>query len=75
MKLFDCASVGFLLVLSANMLIIFFLAFFNGYECLVAVDRFGEARLEAVLFPLWFIMGTVTLARMVRKSMSGGKRN
>ncbi len=68
MKIFDCFAVGFLLVLAVNMGIVFFLAFFNGGECLVIVDTFGEQWVEAVLFPIWIVMGIVTAVRLVRRT-------
>ena len=67
MKLFDCASVGFLLVLSVNMVIILFRAFFNNYECMVTVNNYGEAVFEIVIFPVWLIMGSITLVRMAKR--------
>lgn len=66
MKLFDCLSIGFLLALSINLLIIFFLAFFNGYEWGVIVNDYGEAIFEAIVFPIWVIMGSITLIRLLR---------
>lgn len=68
MKIFDCLSVGFLLALSLNMVIVFFLAFFNGEGvCIVHVNDFHEANAEAIIFPIWFIMGSITFVRMIRK--------
>jgi len=68
LKLFDCLSIGFLLVLSVNTVIIFYLAFLNDYVCLVNVNTFREGYIEAVLFPLWVVMGIVTFVRMIKRS-------
>ncbi len=68
MKVFDCFAVGLTLALAVNMVIVFFLAFLNGGECLVTVNTFGEQWVEAVLFPVWVIMGTVTLIRLTRQA-------
>jgi len=68
MKVFDFVSVGFLLVIAVNMVIVFFLAFFNGGECLVTINTFGEQWVEVVLFPIWIIMGTVAFIRLIRQA-------
>lgn len=67
-KLFDFLAVGFTLVLAINMVIVFFLALFNGGEYLVTINRFGEQWIEAVLFPLWIGVGVITLIRLTRRS-------
>lgn len=71
MKVFDCLAVGFLLVLAVNMVVVFFLAFLNGGEYLVIVDKFGEQWIEAVLFPIWIIMGVVTAFRLIKRQERG----
>jgi len=55
-------------VLSVNTVIIFYLAFLNDYVCLVNVNTFREGYIEAVLFPLWVVMGIVTFVRMIKRS-------
>ena len=65
-KIFEIISVGLLLALSLNLLIIFFPAYFSGLPVLVNINAFSEAHIEAVLFPIWFVMGVVTIVRMVK---------
>ena len=66
-RLFDALSVGFLLALSLNLLIIFFISYISGQPAVVSVNTFTEGYIEAVLFPIWFLMGTVTLVRLARR--------
>ena len=67
MKTFDIFAVGVLLAMSANLLGIFFSALIlGGGECVVTINEYGEALPEAILFPLWFITGIITLVRMIK---------
>ena len=66
MKVFDFLSIGFLLGLSINLVGIFFFASFNGGQAQVTVNTFGEQGVEAVLFPIFIIMGIITLLRAGR---------
>ena len=65
MKIFDIFAVGVLLAMSANLLVIFFSALFLG-ECVVTVNGYGEALPEAIIFPLWFAAGVITMFRMIK---------
>ena len=66
-KLFETISIGCLLALSINLLIIFFLGYISEQPVLVHINTFSEGHIEAVLFPLWLIMGVITLVRMIRR--------
>jgi hypothetical protein len=68
MKLFDFAAIGLNVGLALNMTIAFFLAYFNGGEVLITINRFGEQRVEAILFPVIILMGVITLIRRTRGS-------
>jgi len=71
MKLFDFISVLILWSLSVVLALTFFAAFFNGGEITVRINSYGEAVSEAIVIPVFIIMGTVTLARMLRKAKGG----
>lgn len=62
--IFNFLALGFCLGLAINLAIIFFLAFFNGGQVLVTVNTFGEQWVEAVLFPIFIIMGVFSLIRL-----------
>jgi len=68
MKLFELFSVGLLLSLAIHTIIMFFLAFFNGDKVLMTINDYGEKWIEAVLFPIFIVMGTVTLIRIARRT-------
>jgi len=64
--IFDCFSVGMLLALSANLLGIFFSAHASeNKSCLVTINDYNEAKIESVLFPIFFIMGVITMIRLM----------
>lgn len=70
-RIFNFLALGFCLSLAINLVMIFFLAFFNGGEVLVTFNTFGEQWVEAVLFPVWIVMGVVMLVRLGRKLDEG----
>ena len=68
-KIWDCLAVAWLLVLSTS-LVATFLVNYWGKGLPVAnftFNDYGEAGLEAIVFPIWIVMGLVTLVRMMRK--------
>ena len=67
MKIFDAIAVGFLLALSVNLTIIFFLAAAGSGVVLVTVNTCDEQAIETILFPLWTIMGIVVFVRTLRR--------
>ena len=62
-KVFDYLAIGFTLSLAINLVIIFFVASLNGGKVLVLSNQFGEQSIELVLFPIWIVMGLITLIR------------
>lgn len=66
MKIFDIFAVAGLLAVYITLMITFFGAFFNGYGCVININRYGEAWIEAVLLPIWFIAGIITFVRLLR---------
>ncbi len=71
MKIFDFLASGFNLGLAVGFVVIFFFAFFNGAGVLITINDFGEQWIEAVLFPIWIVMGIITLIRLGRKIRRG----
>ena len=67
MKIFDLLAVALIMSLALNSAIIFFLGFFNDGKVTVYINLFGEQWIEAILFPIWIIMGIVTLIRLGKK--------
>ena len=49
--------IGWLLVLGANLIGIFFTAYFTGQPVVVTIDTFGEHNIEVVVFPVWLALG------------------
>lgn len=65
---FKCLSVGLLLALAVNMLVIFYMALLSGdNQVLVTINDFSEAKIEAVLFPLILISGIFTLIMLIKE--------
>ena len=64
MRIFDFLATGFILCLAVNLVIVFFLALLNGGEARIVINQFGEQWVEAVLFPVFIVMGVVTLIRL-----------
>jgi len=67
MKLFDFLAMGFCLGLAINLTIIFFIALFNEGGVLVLIDQFYEKEIEMIAFPIFIVMGIITLIRMGRR--------
>lgn len=65
-RIFDFLALGFLLALSINLVGMFFVAFFNGGSVLMVIDRYGEQNVEAILFPIFIVMGIISLIRLGR---------
>jgi len=65
-KIFDTMAMRFNLGLAINLVIIFFLARANGSRLMVTTDTFHEQGIEAIVFPIWIIMGIITAYRMTR---------
>ncbi len=66
---FEVCSVGVMVGLSAVLLLVFVAAYLDpGKEVLLMIDAYNEANVEAVVLPIWFACGVVTLVRMVRRT-------
>ena len=68
-EIWDCLAVAWLLILSTSLVANFLWNYWGGG---LPVGRFtfndyGEAGLESIVFPIWILMGLVTLIRMLRK--------
>lgn len=66
-KLFETISIGGLLALSLNLIIIFSLGYITGRPVLIHINAFTEGHIEAILFPVFFIIGVITLIRMIKR--------
>ena len=61
----ELIGLGFSIGYAVNLVIIFYLAYFNpGRSVLVGVDRFGEAGIEAVLFPVSIVTAIIAWFRL-----------
>lgn len=65
-RIFDFLALGFLLALAINLVGMFFVAFFNGGSVVMVIDKYGEQHIEAILFPIFIVMGIVSLIRLGR---------
>jgi len=68
MRVFELFSVGLLLSLAIHTIIMFFMAFFNDDSVLMTINDYGEKWIEAILFPIFIVMGIVTLIRIARRT-------
>jgi Na+(H+)/acetate symporter ActP len=73
MRIFDFLALGFNLGLAINLVIIFFCASFNGGEITITVDQYSEQTIEMIFFPVFVIMGVVTLVRLGNKIRTRGQ--
>jgi hypothetical protein len=65
----ETCSVGVLGGLSAVLPVVFLAAYLDpGGEVRLMIDALHEANVEAIVLPIWFACGVVTLVRMVRRA-------
>ncbi len=71
-KVFDFLALGFNLGLAINLMAIFFLAKFNNGGVLVTINKSSEQGIETIIFPIFVVMGLVSLVWMgLRFSQKG----
>lgn len=68
MRILELVSVSCVLGLAMHHVLVFFLALTNGNEILLTINDYGEKWIEAVLFPIFIVLGAVSLVRMARRT-------